>query len=287
MNRDRSGAPIQFYSVFQECVIDSTEAIESPRDPRTKSPGERGNGQGRAAGRSCVIQCLHLWKTLPGGRLLLREASLDIEEGEMVFLLGPAASGKTTLIRCILGLDTPEKGQVLIRGRNLAKPQPKRLLEFRVRTGLMLDDLGLIPDRTVAENVALPLRIQDRDWRVISSRVSRTLRFFGLETRGEVPAANLSACEQRLVTAARMVAADPPVILADDPLRDLPGEAASLVTRALTEAHMRGASVLVTTRDHSLPERFAASRVFEIARNSIYQPLSNWNPDPPQADPWD
>lgn len=217
----------------------------------------------------------------------MREASLDVAEGEMVTLLGSAGSGKSTLLRCVLGLDLPDKGQVLIRGRNLVKPHPGRLLSFRATTGIMLDDLGLIGDRTVFENVALPLRIQDRDRRVVAIKVGRILRHFGLEARADVPAKRISACERRLAAVARMIIGNPPLLLADDPLRDLPEDASSLVMDALAAARMRGASILLTSRDASLLERFPSSKVYEIARGTLFQPLSNWNPDPPDADPWD
>ncbi len=160
------------------------------------------------------LQVLHISKSYDNAPLL-QDISFDVEAGEIVCLLGPSGTGKTTLLRIIAGLETPEAGQILLDGRDL-----RNVPVHRRGVGLMFQDLALFPHRTVYENVAFGLRMQNVPRAEIRARVNESLALVGLDAKrfAARDVNRLSGGEQQRVALARSLAPRPRFLMFDEPL---------------------------------------------------------------------
>jgi osmoprotectant transport system ATP-binding protein len=155
-----------------------------------------------------------------GGRAILRDISLNVGEGETVVLLGRSGSGKTTLLKAVNGLVQPTSGEIRFEGKPAAEWDPIRL---RRRMGYVIQDAGLFPHWTVAANVGLVPRLENWSPEKVAARVEMLLRDLGLEPaefQGRYPR-QLSGGQKQRVGIARALAADPPLLLLDEPFAAL------------------------------------------------------------------
>ena len=155
-----------------------------------------------------------------GARRVLRNVSLSVAEGETVVLLGRSGSGKTTLLKAVLGLVDPDGGEILWEGRPAAELP---IVELRRRMGYVVQDAGLFPHWTVERNIGLPSRLANWDAPAIAARVNLLLEAVGLDPaqfRGRYPR-QLSGGQKQRVAIARALAADPPLLLLDEPFAAL------------------------------------------------------------------
>jgi osmoprotectant transport system ATP-binding protein len=155
-----------------------------------------------------------------GGRPILRDVSLSVDQGETVVLLGRSGSGKTTLLKVVNGLVTPDSGEILFEGRHVAVPD---LIRLRRRMGYVIQDGGLFPHWTVEANVGLVPRLEGWAPDRIAARVESLLSTVGLppaEYRGRYPR-QLSGGQKQRVGIARALAAEPPLLLLDEPFAAL------------------------------------------------------------------
>jgi osmoprotectant transport system ATP-binding protein len=155
-----------------------------------------------------------------GGRAILRDISLTVEEGETVVLLGRSGSGKTTLLKAVNGLVRPTGGEIRFEGKGSAQWDP---ICLRRRMGYVIQDAGLFPHWTVADNIGLVPRLENWPPERVASRVELLLREVGLEPaefRGRYPR-QLSGGQKQRVGIARALAADPPLLLLDEPFAAL------------------------------------------------------------------
>ena len=203
-----------------------------------------------------MIQLFHVTKEYPGDGPALQDVTLEIVKGEFVFLTGPSGAGKSTLLKLIFCDEPATSGQLLIFGKNVAKIRPAAVPYVRRNIGVVFQDFKLLPQRTVAENVALPLEVRDLADREIKRRVKALLRSVGLEHRGDKFPPSLSGGEQQRVAVARALAADPALLLADEPTGNLDPDRTLEVMDLLHGANARGTTVVVATHDRSLLERY-------------------------------
>jgi cell division transport system ATP-binding protein len=203
-----------------------------------------------------VIQLFHVTKEYPGEPPALSDVTLDVQKGEFVFLTGPSGAGKSTLLRLIFCAEAPTAGQILLFGKNVARVTPAEVPFVRRHIGVVFQDFKLLPDRTVAENVALPLEVRALPDKEVRRRVKGLLRSVGLEHRADKFPPSLSGGEQQRVAVARALAADPALLLADEPTGNLDAERTLEVMELLANANARGTTVLIATHDRSLLERF-------------------------------
>jgi len=203
-----------------------------------------------------VIQLFHVTKEYPGDGPALQDVSLTVDKGEFVFLTGASGAGKSTLLKLIFCDEAATAGQLLLFGKNVAKISGAAIPFVRRNIGVVFQDFKLLANRTVAENVALPLEVRGLPYKEIRRRVRGLLRSVGLEHRAEKFPPSLSGGEQQRVAVARALAPDPALLLADEPTGNLDPERTIDVMELLHGANARGTTVVVATHDRSLLERY-------------------------------
>jgi putative ABC transport system ATP-binding protein len=199
-----------------------------------------------------------------GEQIVLDRTSLAVERGEFAVVLGRSGSGKSTLLRLIGGLETPDGGRVCFAGRDLAAMSETDRAGLRRRTlGFVFQFFNLIPTLTVAENVQLPLALNEVPKREAARRSAQVLRELDLGDCGRRFPEELSGGEQQRVAIARAVAHEPELVLADEPTGNLDPETADRVLDLLQRTcRQRGATLVMATHGQEIAQR--ADRVLRI-----------------------
>ena len=194
-------------------------------------------------------------KVYPGPRSALDAVSFAVEPGEMLFVTGHSGAGKSTLLRLIHLAERPSRGTLLFEDRNLASVRGGKVARHRRRVGVVFQDHQLLMDRSVGENVALPLVLRGMKRAEIGKRVRSVLERVGLGERERALPRQLSAGEQQRVGIARAIIGEPPLLIADEPTGNLdPGLSAEIM--ALFESlPERGTSVMIASHDLGLVRR--------------------------------
>ena len=182
-----------------------------------------------------------------GGHDVLTHVSFNVKQGEMVFLTGASGAGKSTILRLLALLARATRGQVLMQGRNLNQLKPREIPAHRQRLGMVFQDFNLLNDRTVFDNVALPLIIRGHSYRDVGRQVRAALDQVDLLSKEKVHPLFLSGGEQQRVGIARAVVTKPELLLADEPTGNLDPQMAQDVMRIFHRFNEVGVSVLVAT----------------------------------------
>ena len=189
-----------------------------------------------------------VWKSYAGSPAL-RGVSVAVSQGEVLLVTGPSGAGKSTLLRLLYCAERPDRGEVFVAGRSLARLDRVSVPYVRRNLGVVFQDFRLLPDRSALENVAVALEILGLGRSEIDRRARGTLREVGLEDRASVKARALSGGEQQRVAIARALVNEPTVVLADEPTGSLDPRRAEEVLDVLEHAHQRGATLVVATHD--------------------------------------
>ena len=182
----------------------------------------------------------------------LSNTSFAIEEGQMAFLTGHSGAGKSTLLRLIGCLERPTRGQVWVNDRNLNKLSNSQIPYHRCDVGMIFQDHRLLYDRTVFDNVALPLVVAGASPNEIKRRVSAALDKVGLLHKERSMPLTLSGGEQQRVGIARAVVSKPKVLLADEPTGNLDPELSKEIMELFMEFNRVGVTLLIATHDIAL-----------------------------------
>ena len=191
-------------------------------------------------------------KLYPGGSRALADVSFEIERGSMVFLTGHSGAGKSTLLRLVMMLERASRGQVVVNERNLSKTPDRLAPLVRRNTGMIFQDHKLLKDKTVADNVALPLMIAGLRYSDIRKRVRAALDKVGLLDREMAWPLTLSGGEQQRVGIARAIVAMPPLLLADEPTGNLDPNLSRELFALFNEVSEQGVTVLIASHDLDL-----------------------------------
>jgi cell division transport system ATP-binding protein len=194
-------------------------------------------------------------KSYAGGQAALAEVSFAVEPGEMLFVTGHSGAGKSTLLRLIHLSERPTRGTVLVAERNLRQVRGRQVAYHRRQVGVVHQDHRLLMERSVFDNVALPLLIAGVPGGEVGKRVRSMLDKVGLGAREQARPRQLSTGEQQRVGIARALVAQPLLLLADEPTGNLDPTLAGEIMQLFAELQAQGTAVLVASHDLGLVRR--------------------------------
>ncbi|HET6604733.1 MAG TPA: cell division ATP-binding protein FtsE [Xanthomonadaceae bacterium] len=197
----------------------------------------------------------HVHKRYPGGREALVDLDFEVGAGEMVFVTGHSGAGKSTLLKLLHLAERATRGAVLVDGKNLAKIGARGVPRHRRRVGFVFQEHRLLMDRSVFDNVALPLVIAAQPREEIGKRVRTVLDRVGLLERERSLPGMLSSGEQQRVGIARAVVAQPALLIADEPTGNLDPQLSAEIMQLFATLPATGTTVLVASHDLPLVKR--------------------------------
>lgn len=205
--------------------------------------------------RAPVIRFDSVSKHYPGGHAALSEVSFALATGEMAFVTGHSGAGKSTLLKLIAMLERPSGGHIEVQGRALERVRRREVPRLRQSIGMVFQDHRLLPSRSVAENVGLPLAIAGLARRARGERVAAALERVGLAGRGNDMPTGLSAGEQQRVGIARAIVAQPSLLIADEPTGNLDPDLSESIMRLFVSLRDTGCTLLIASHDLPLLKR--------------------------------
>lgn len=208
-----------------------------------------------------MIRFENVTKRYDGGRDALRDVSLHVDAGEMIFLTGHSGAGKSTLLKLIAVIERPTRGQVLMNGRNIGRLPERAIPQHRRQIGMVFQDHKLLADRSIFDNVALPLVIASARERDIKKRVSAALDQVGLLGRERSKPGALSTGEQQRVGIARAVVSRPALLIADEPTGNLDPDLSLEIMDIFGRFNQVGVTMMIATHDLNLLEHHAGRRI--------------------------
>ena len=194
-------------------------------------------------------------KRYPGGFEALKRVNFSMQKGEMVFLTGHSGAGKSTLLKLIALLERPTSGQLMMNGLRLESLKKRDVAAHRSQLGITFQSPYLLNDRTIFDNVALPLLIQGMASPMIAKRVHAALDMVGLLSKAKMLPIHLSGGEQQRVGIARAVVHRPALLLADEPTGNLDPKLSTEIMLIFEQFNKVGVSVLIATHDLALIAR--------------------------------
>jgi len=207
-------------------------------------------------------------KRYPGGQEALKGVSFTIEQGEFAFIAGRSGAGKSTLLKLIPAIERPSAGAILVNGQNVGAIKRSALPYLRRNLGLVFQDQKLLYDRSVYDNVMLPLAFGELGGREAARRARAALEKVGLLAREKANPIQLSGGEQQRLAIARAVVNRPAVLIADEPTANLDAESAAAILEIFAAFNQVGVTVLIATHDEALIGRFA-KRVLRLAKGAL------------------
>ena len=215
-----------------------------------------------------MIRFDNVAKRYPTGHEGLVDVSLELGVGEMAFVTGHSGAGKSPLLRLIGLLERASRGQVWVNGRNLNKLSTQRVPYHRREVGMIFQDHRLLHDRTVFDNVALPLVVAGMGHQEIQRRVRAALDKVSLLGRERSHPISLSGGEQQRVGIARALVSRPPVLLADEPTGNLDPELSREIMELFLQFNQVGVTILIATHDVALVESLG-QRIIQLRGGRI------------------
>jgi cell division transport system ATP-binding protein len=196
-----------------------------------------------------MIQFNQVSKRYPGGHEALVDASFEIEPGELIFLTGHSGAGKSTLLKLTAAIERPSSGVVTLSGQNVGRLSRRAVPYLRRNIGLVFQDHKLLFDRSVIDNVVLPLDIAGLDRRESLKRARAVIDKVGLSNREKSNPQSLSGGEQQRVCIARALVGRPALLLADEPTGNLDAAYAADIMSMFRDFHRVGTTLVIATHD--------------------------------------
>jgi cell division transport system ATP-binding protein len=207
-------------------------------------------------------------KRYPGGQEALKSVSFSVESGELAFITGRSGAGKSTLLKLIAAIERPSSGSVVVHGQNIGAIKRAAVPYLRRNIGLVFQDQKLLYDRSVFDNVMLPLAFSGQPPREAARRARAALDKVGLLSRERSNPIQLSGGEQQRVAIARAVVNRPALLIGDEPTANLDAESAALILDVFVGFNQVGVTVLIATHDQGLIERYG-KRVLRLDAGRI------------------
>lgn len=199
-----------------------------------------------------MIKVNQVSKRYPGGFEALSHVDFSLEKGEMVFLTGHSGAGKSTLLKLLAMLEKPSSGQIIVDGVHLNQLKKREIAHYRSNLGITFQSPYLLQDRSVFDNVALPLQIQGVSYPMMAKRVHAALDLVGLLNKEKMLPYHLSCGEQQRLGIARAVVHKPKLLLADEPTGNLDPSLSIEVMNLFLQFNQVGVAVLIATHDLAL-----------------------------------
>ncbi|UGQ47183.1 cell division ATP-binding protein FtsE [Massilia endophytica] len=214
-----------------------------------------------------MIEFQHVSKQYSSDVMALRDITLTIGKGELVYLAGPSGAGKSTLLKMIAAMERPSSGSVVVNGTDIGKLKPAGVPFLRRNLGLIFQQQRLLNDRSVLANVMMPLLVTGAPRAQAEQRARAALEKVGLGERAQAQPMALSGGEQQRVSIARAIVNRPQIILADEPTANLDRASASRVFDALRAFHSVGVTCVISTHDEQVLD--AAGRVIYLKQGQL------------------
>lgn len=219
-----------------------------------------------------MISFSQVRKRYPGGYEALCNVSFEIATGEMVFLTGHSGAGKSTLLKLVAGIERPNSGSVLVNNQNVGVLKSSALPFLRRNLGIIFQDHKLLFDRSVFDNVMLPLQICGFDHRESGKRVRAALDKVGLLKREKANPIALSGGEQQRLCIARAIVNRPSILLADEPTGNLDADYAQDIMDIFKSFHQVGVTLLISTHDAGVLQENDKVRVLNLKQGVLQTP---------------
>ncbi|MBO5244780.1 MAG: cell division ATP-binding protein FtsE [Selenomonadales bacterium] len=218
-----------------------------------------------------MITLSNVSKTYSTGAVAMDDLSVSIEKGEFVFIVGPSGAGKSTFIKMLLLEETPDKGDLIVNGRNLRELPKKKIPYLRRSMGVIFQDYRLLPDKTVYENVAFAMRVVEASRKEMKQNIERVLGLVGLTHKAKSFPSQLSGGEQQRVAIARAIVNNPVIVIADEPTGNLDPETSWEIMNIFDEINKSGTTIVMATHDkdvvNSMRRRVIALEKGKIVRD--------------------
>jgi cell division transport system ATP-binding protein len=221
-----------------------------------------------------VIRFENVSATYPGQtKAALTDVTVDIDKSEFVFLVGASGSGKSTFLRLVLREARPNVGKVFVAGKEIERLASWKVPALRRQIGTVFQDFRLLPNKTVAENVAFALQVIGKPKSMINKVVPETLELVGLEGKGQRMPDELSGGEQQRVAIARAFVNRPMILIADEPTGNLDPNTSVGIMKLLDRINRTGTTVLMATHDAGIVDQMR-KRVIELSDGHVVRDQS-------------
>ena len=215
-----------------------------------------------------MIKLENVTKVYGGDHVALRDANVDIDKGEFVFLIGASGSGKSTFLRLLNKQEAPTEGRIFVAGKNIGELPGYKVPYLRRNIGSVHQDFKLLPNKTVSENVAFALEAIGRPKSAIRTQVPQILELVGLANKANNRPHELSGGEQQRVSIARAFVNRPLILLADEPTGNLDPATSVGIMKLLDRINRTGTTVLMATHDRGIVDTMRR-RVIELDRGRL------------------
>lgn len=215
-----------------------------------------------------MIEFKHVYKTYGSDRHSLRDVSFSINKGEFVFLVGPSGAGKTTMFKVISAYEKISSGEISVLGHDLAKLKSGQIPFLRRKIGFVLQNYKLLKNKTVAENIELPLIILNVEAAARKAKVDEMLNEVGLRAVRDQYPDFLSGGEQQRVAIARALIHKPEIVIADEPTGNLDPALSAVIMNLFYKFSAAGVTFVVATHDYRLIDQKGA-RVLKVENGQL------------------
>ncbi len=199
-----------------------------------------------------MIVMKDVYKTYPNGVTAINGISVNIDQGEFVYIVGPSGAGKSTFIKLMYREEKPTKGTIIVNNKNLSELKEKEIPYLRRDIGVVFQDFKLLPKLTVYENVAFALEVIEEPPRNIRKRVMEVLDIVGLKNKARSAPSELSGGEQQRAAIARAIVNQPKILIADEPTGNLDPETSMVIMDTLETINSSGTTILMATHSKSI-----------------------------------